>query len=440
MKRYILLALVIVIVGMLGGLYYSKLKEKKPTYTIQEQKPAEDTSGKVTLLMWMWETPVTDFINDFEEKNPGIKIRLETFPHDKMEREIDLAITSGSQLPDIIAAEGTIIQQYIKRGALLDITDKAKKYENEFVGYKWEEVKSKDRIYALPWDSGPVAMFYKRSIFEKEKIDPTKINTWNDFINAGKKIAKDTDGDGKKDQFMINLSTENNVVGFFEMILQQDGGSLFDANGNLTVNNEKGIKALKLMQRMVNEGITSSIGYWTPEFYNELRKNTTATYVQAAWLYLFLKKIAPNTSGDWGVTAMPAWYQGGIRSSNNGGSNLGVSATSTHKEEAFQFIEYSLTRSESQLKTAQNDGLFPALKSVYKDPEFLKPDQFFGNQAINKVFIDTQEKLSPNWHYGPYFRESARILDVEIAKALRGEQTAEAALKTASEKIQPILK
>ena len=46
------------------------------------------------------------------------------------------------------------------------------------------------KVYAVPWDVGPCGVFYRRSIFEKYGIDPEKIETWEDYINAGKVILE----------------------------------------------------------------------------------------------------------------------------------------------------------------------------------------------------------------------------------------------------------
>jgi lactose/L-arabinose transport system substrate-binding protein len=58
----------------------------------------------------------------------------------------------------------------------------------KFPDFKRTELEVGDAAYAMPWDSGPVAVFYRRDFYEKAGVDPAKIKTWDDFIAAGKKV------------------------------------------------------------------------------------------------------------------------------------------------------------------------------------------------------------------------------------------------------------
>ena len=49
-------------------------------------------------------------------------------------------------------------------------------------------------VYAIPWDIGPCAVYYRRSIFRKYGIDPGKIETWSDYIAAGRMIVRESGG------------------------------------------------------------------------------------------------------------------------------------------------------------------------------------------------------------------------------------------------------
>ena len=52
----------------------------------------------------------------------------------------------------------------------------------------WSSVNINDGVYALPMDSGPMAWFYNKGVFDKAGVDPTQVRTWDDFYEAAKKI------------------------------------------------------------------------------------------------------------------------------------------------------------------------------------------------------------------------------------------------------------
>ena len=59
---------------------------------------------------------------------------------------------------------------------------------DDFLPVKMGEVTINDKIVGFPWDAGPVAVFYRTDYFEQAGVNAEDIQTWDDFIEAGKKI------------------------------------------------------------------------------------------------------------------------------------------------------------------------------------------------------------------------------------------------------------
>ena len=79
----------------------------------------------------------------------------------------------------------------------------------------------------------------------------TEVETWDDFIAAGKKATRDLDGDGKIDQYAIVLDrrTESD---YFSLLLQQ-GGGFFDEDGTVIIDNELAIETLEFFTALFNK-------------------------------------------------------------------------------------------------------------------------------------------------------------------------------------------
>jgi len=57
-------------------------------------------------------------------------------------------------------------------------------------------------VYGLPWIAQPVVVYYNKALFDAAKMDYPKVGwTWDDFVKTAKALTKDTDGDGKVDQY-----------------------------------------------------------------------------------------------------------------------------------------------------------------------------------------------------------------------------------------------
>jgi lactose/L-arabinose transport system substrate-binding protein len=418
----------------------SILPDKKVAPSKEESLEGLDRSK--TVVVWSWNTAakaLKELIPEFNKQYPDIKVVVQEYTHDEAQAKFKQATSQGGDVPDVWDAEGQVTAFYASRGNLQDITSKASKYMSGFTGYKAGEVTLNGRIYAVPWDSAPVAVFYRRDLFEKAGVNPDSIKTWDDYIEAGKKLTVDLTGDGKPDQYMGFLSARADVSDTFEILLQQGGGSLYSKNGDVTFNDAKGVQAVNVMKKLLASGIMADIGWWSPQFYDSFKTGRVATYTQGVWLGGQIKDLAPDTSGKWGVMPMPAITSGGIRSAIKGGSNLAVSTGAKNPDGAWKFIEFALTRKASQLKMYESYNIFPALKSTYTDPSFLAPNPFFGNQKTSEIFIRTQAQLLPNWFYGPYYAETTNMISGEVVNALNDRKSPQQALNDAAAKAKDLI-
>ncbi|TIO99169.1 MAG: extracellular solute-binding protein, partial [Mesorhizobium sp.] len=114
------------------------------------------------------------------------------------------------------------------------------------------ELEVGDKAYAMPWDSGPVAVFYRRDFYEKAGVDPASIKTWDDFIAAGKKIQAANPG------VIMTNADFNGDTEFFRMISNEQGCAYFAEDGqSITVNQPKCVDAMTKVKEMKDAGIVS---------------------------------------------------------------------------------------------------------------------------------------------------------------------------------------
>ena len=83
----------------------------------------------------------------------------------------------------------------------------------------------KGNQYALPYESVPSLMLVNETLLEKNNISlPDNRWTWNDFYNICKKITKDTNDDGKTDQFGVYDYSWIDAI-------YSNGGGIFNGSG-----------------------------------------------------------------------------------------------------------------------------------------------------------------------------------------------------------------
>lgn len=347
--------------------------------------------GRQRVEVWGWNIAAESLDGltpAFEQQHPDIDVAVNVSGANLQSRFL-LSLASGVGAPDVAQLQERETPKFTATSRLMDLTPVAQRYADQFASAFWSSCLYDGRVYAIPWDMGPCAVFYKRWVFEKFGIDPDQIETWDDFIEAGKKFQQASGGD----TYMMPLSV-GGLSDIFQILMQQNGGGVFDAEGRIIVESPQNREVLVLMRKILDAGITTPAT--GPELYASIKNDNIACYPSAVW---FTFQIKDNTTeqrvGQWGVFRLPAFSSGGLRTSNLGGSVLVIPAQSAERDAAWLFVEYANCTVPGQVQQYRTKGLFPAFLPALEDPYFDEPDAFFGGQRVHRLFATDLDKIPP---------------------------------------------
>ncbi|MBP8128718.1 MAG: extracellular solute-binding protein [Candidatus Hydrogenedentes bacterium] len=344
------------------------------------------------LQVWGWNiaaASLNKLVPAFNARFPHVAVNVNMTGANLQSRFL-LSLSAGVGAPDISQLQLAEAQRYAVTRRLTDLTPVAQCYAAAFPASFWENCVFEGHIYAIPWDMGPCAVFYKRSLLAQYAIDPDSIFTWDDFVAAGKRLLEASGGTTK----MMVLPT-GGMEFTFEMLLQQLGGQVFDAQGRVAIRSPQALQVLGLLRKFIQTGITANVPPYSHAHYASIRSPIVATFPSAAWWGGTIKDYAPEMSGDWGVFRLPAFTPGGLRTSNQGGSVLVIPDQCAQKQAAWAYIEYALCTREAQIGQYRNFDLFPAFLPAHEDPFFDEPDPYFGGQNVRRLFAQDIERIPP---------------------------------------------
>jgi lactose/L-arabinose transport system substrate-binding protein len=410
---------------------------ESPVPSVEATLPpiSPDASLTGTLTIWGWEAAINTLKEvdaDFAAAYPNISLEYVAAAPADTYRNLQLAVSAGSGAPDISVVEDSHLAQFVELGALADITDHVAPYVPLMNAYKWQQAQADGRYYAMPWDSGPVAVYYRRDVFDKAGVDPATIETWDDFYEAAKTIKADAGVP------MWQNSKARNSARLFEKLIWQRGLGYVDAQGAVVLDKDPGIQeVLDYMGRFWEEDLALDNEEWTDPWYAAFADGTVATQVEAVWMGTFFKSfVAPEAGGKWGVFKLPVWQAGDVRASNDGGSQLVIFEESEQKEAAWAYVQYHLGRYESQLLMYEKQDIFPSLEPTYADPFFSEPDPYLGGDKARELFAETVAEIPNAGIYTADYQEMNGLLAPEIQKFALGDQTAKEALTNAAQAIR----
>jgi lactose/L-arabinose transport system substrate-binding protein len=326
----------------------------------------------------------------YQAGHPHVKVDVDMTGAD-MTMRFMLSLAAGTGAPDVSQLQMSDVPHYIATGCLADLTPVAAKYKNSFPPSLWDTCVSHGKIYAIPWDMGPCAVFYKRAIFAKYGIDPASIKTWGDFINVGQRIYKSSGGKTK----MMPLSA-GDIAGFYEIVLQQTGGQVFDDQGRIAINSPQSKAALDVVRKLLLSGICLNVSSYSPEWIAGMNDDSVATYPGAVWLGGMMEDSVTDGPGKnhvFGVFQLPAVTPGGLRVANDGGSVLVIPEQSKQQAAGWSFIEYALCTEAGQNAQFTTKDLFPSYLPAMKGPIVSAREPFYGDQRAGALFATDVDKI-----------------------------------------------
>lgn len=337
----------------------------------------------------------------FYAKYPNVTASIDmTGP--ELQSRLFLSLAAGVGAPGVTQMQNREAMRYAATGTLVDLTEVAAKYEQYFPPSFWKNCVYDGRVYAIPWDIGPTAVFYKRDLYRKYGVNPEDIETWDDFIAAGEKMLEASNGETK----ILQLYAGNSFT-FFHTLLNQVGGQAFDDEGRIAIYSEEALQVLDVMRRIMDSGINANIPPYEHEHLASLTIDTIASYAMGVWYGGTIKDIARTDAyegekKEWGVYRLPAFEPGGLRTSNMGGSVLAITQQCEDKAAAWAFIEQALCTKEGQLTMYKEYDIFPSFSPAREDPSFNQPDPFYENQNVANLFSMDLDKIPPvnrtvNW-------------------------------------------
>ena len=394
-----------------------------------DSKKSDSKSGEKTLEVWVpplddaTEKNWGDLLKDWEKEN-DCKVNLTVIPWDKYEETYTTALNSGEG-PDVGYMYNEMFPTYIDAGAVEDmssyVTDEDKKE------YKYlSNGNMMDGQYGWPLVTGvPFVLYYNEDILNA--LGEKAPETWDDFARICQEATKDTDGDGKVDQYGFACGMNTSDIGAMQILnayyysaLWQNGGQVYnDDLKSVSFADEAGKEAvtwLKGLTSYMNEDFMSLS--WSDAFSNVFGAGKAAfgitrssqtdgttfaeTYPDLNWN--FVTSLKNKEFGTFGATDC-----------------LTLMSACEDKDLAMDFIKYV---TGSEFMTAYH-AKCPGAALTDSEP-------YVGDEKMEKIYTEDKDK----WHgiqAGPCGTQILNQLAADFQGIMSGETSVDEGLKEAED-------
>lgn len=299
---------------------------------------------------------------------------------------------------------------------------------DDILDVMWETATYDGVVWTMPSAASNLVLYYNKDLFRAAGLDPEQPpTTWDELLQIGRALTRDSDGDGRIDQWGLDMPLLANTGNVYPWIafLWQAGGELFNEdNTRAAFNSEEGIATLAYWQELLEEGVITlsppangwDMGVFGMQLASSARLNLYATTLP------FEFGVAPMPHADVRVTGL-------------GGNNIAIFTEDPAKQQAaWTFVEW-LTSPEVNSRWAVESGYAPLRHSVMNSPEFQRHLQ---DEPRAVVGVEEMKWARPRPNI-PAYADASRELGLAIEHALFGQEDPARALQAAERAVNDVL-
>jgi multiple sugar transport system substrate-binding protein len=350
----------------------------------------------VTITFWSWVPGIEKTVALWNAENRDVQVKFTRIAAAD-QAKLSTAVDAGTG-PDVGTISQHLLPDFVINGRALDITTQVGGAKDQFTPASWNVSSLGGKVYAVPQDTGPLALFYRKDFFTKNKINVPK--TWDEFRTAATQVRQ------ADPQASIAAFTPNEPSIWYSLLWQKQG-TWFGIDGDswkVSLNGPESRQLADYWQGLIDGGLVSQEQMFGPGYWAALKSGKVVTIPYAAWFAKLIETNVPSLKGKWAVAPLPRW-SGSDTSGDTGGAVNPVLKGSKNVDAAARFALWLNTDPKSLNILTTEGGLFPASKPGLSSPAMSAKSPYYGGQAVYQVFKDEALRVPPTWTEGPTFNQ-----------------------------------
>lgn len=223
-----------------------------------DSSASSESSGELTV--WLEKifsddanAAIEERINSFAEEK-GVTVNVEFIAATDFTTKLNAAVEAGNNVPDVVTSAVTKIVNYYPSNPFLDVTDLVEEISGErpYLESIIEGSKIEDKNYFVPMTSSSTMAFIRKDKMEEAGVTEVPA-TWDELFDAAEKMSDPDNG-----FYGLGMGcgpTDEDGENIFRMMMWNEGGYVFDADGNITLDSDAVKDLLNKYKEMYDNGV-----------------------------------------------------------------------------------------------------------------------------------------------------------------------------------------
>ena len=211
-------------------------------------------------------------------------------------------------MPDIMFLDSVGVVNMAMNGLLRDETEFYATVADDMVDGAADDATINGRVYGLPDAVRPQMMFYNAEIFEKYGIDPAEMETFEGYLEVGRKLKEASNGE----VYLSYIDPGTYTWRYWGRrgLMPQANARIWDEEGNVVIGEDPGTKlALGYLDQLNSEGLLYKTEMMKQPLYEAADEGKIATFYIGAFWDEFLRGNLTATAGKWRAQAAPVFSE-----------------------------------------------------------------------------------------------------------------------------------
>ena len=304
------------------------------------------------------------------EQQTGNTINVVTMPPSTTDQFAQYRLWLAAGNSDIDVYQTDVIWAPQLADQFVDLSDAAADVVADHFPSIIESQTANGKLVALPLFTDAPALYYRKDLLEKYGKAVPK--TWEELTKTAQEIQDAERAAGNADIWGFawqGNSYEGLTCDALEWVKSFGGGQIVEANGDISIYNDKAVAAVELAKSWVGTISPEGVLAYQEEEARGLWQTGNAVFMRN-WPYAYGLGNGDDSAvkGKFDVTTLPTGGNNDSSAATLGGWNVAVSKYSENKEAAISLAKYLASPAVQKQRAIQSSQL-PTIVSLYEDED-----------------------------------------------------------------------
>lgn len=404
-NRIFTLFIIIALVTLSQGC--NKVDEKKePTIT-------DTIQGSLTI--WNVSGSDEDILGNaivrFKEKHAGVNISVINIDIEDFSMRLKTSLNNNNNnniTPDLVIVPDEA-HVYLRKYSevFMDLNNEITALKDKFIKNKLNQIAFEGKVLSLPWYITPVCMLYRIDVFDKYGVKAEDVKTWEDYVEVGDKIIKQSSG-----KYKFLPVNENGDDEFYRQLLNQLGIWYYDKDDKLILSSDESIKAMKTIKKIQDAGLIYDVSS-EKILMNLIKSEEIVTILSDSAIIPKVIENTKETNQKWGIMRIPAFEPGGNTSSAINYTTIGVTNIGQNTKVALEFAKFCAMDKEFISSLLTDKAAFPLYIEFYNDSILDSKVKYFNDEKIWRALAEDIKEAPEIIANDEYFAIKKEILKTQ---------------------------